>query len=298
MSEPTPRRAHLIERAAEALGGINSPTAVLVEAPRRPAAAERAAPPMPEAAPAPLLITRAVLAAAGLMAAADGPLRSRIVEEMTLVQQQVLRTIREAPPGTAPHNRIVLVTSARPHEGKSFTALNLAASMAISGARQVLLIDADGRLGGMSNTLGVLGQPGLRALAHGRNRHPAPLLHPTALEGLRFLPYGVCPPGDPLLPPGADMAAAVLRVAVALPDHILVLDTPPTLSTSDPSVLAAISGQVVLVVNAEQTQRNEVEAALDMLDASPVLQLLLNRVRLTANDTFGAYGDYGTPHDA
>jgi protein-tyrosine kinase len=74
---------------------------------------------------------------------------------------------------------------------------------------------------------------------------------------------------------------------------VLVLDSPPCLSTSDCSALAAVAGQVVLVVNAEKTLRNEVEAALDMLDACPLLQLLLNRVRLTVNDTFGARGDYG-----
>jgi receptor protein-tyrosine kinase len=47
-----------------------------------------------------------------------------------------------------------------------------------------------------------------------------------------------------------------------------------------------------MVVEAERTQRAEVEAALDLVEACPNLQLLLNRAVLTANDTFGAYGGY------
>ncbi|HEY8613579.1 MAG TPA: hypothetical protein VIL69_20155, partial [Roseomonas sp.] len=54
---------------------------------------------------------------------------------------------------------------------------------------------------------------------------------------------------------------------------------------------ATVSGQVVLVVEAERTQRSEVEAALDLVEACPVLQLLLNKARLTESDTFGAYAE-------
>jgi receptor protein-tyrosine kinase len=57
--------------------------------------------------------------------------------------------------------------------------------------------------------------------------------------------------------------------------------------------LAGIAGQVLLVVDAQRTERSEVEAALDVLEACPVLQLVLNRVRLTSNDSFGAHARYG-----
>ncbi|WP_431282809.1 hypothetical protein ACQW02_25950 [Humitalea sp. 24SJ18S-53] len=304
MSAPLNRRTHLVERAAEMLGGPGTPMAAPPPAiaperaaerpgPERPAPAPAAAP----AAPPPPVISRATLVEAGLIHSPDGPQRSRRWEEMTIVQHQVVRTIKDAASGLGPRGRIVLVTSAMPNEGKTFTSLNLAASIAISSTRHVVLVDADGRLGGISHTLGVPTEMGLRALAQdvGNRRAATPL--PTAIERLHILPYGASLPGQPDLPSGASMAAAVLRLAGSLPDHIVVLDTPPCLSTSEPTALAAVAGQVVLVVDAERTQRNEVEAALDMIDACPVLQLLLNRVRLTANDTFGAYGNYEAPHD-
>jgi len=299
MNAPANPRAHLVERAAEMMGGLAGGLATpaiplsasgTTPRPDRPA---QAAPAPARAVP---VIPRATLVEAGLIHSPDGPLRSRPWEEMTIVQHQVLRTIRDAAPGTGPRARVVLVTSAMPNEGKTFTSLNLAASIAISGARQVVLVDADGRLGGISHALGVAGALGLRALAHDTGSRAAAMPLPTAIEKLQVLPYGACPDGQPDLPSGATMAAAVLRLAAALPDTILVLDSPPCLSTSEPSALAAVSGQVVLVVSAQRTQRNEVEAALDMLDACPVLQLLLNRVQLTANDTFGAHGNYGAPY--
>jgi receptor protein-tyrosine kinase len=123
-------------------------------------------------------------------------------------------------------------------------------------------------------------------------RPPATMLIPTAIRRLSLLSFGPLPNSIPSIPPGQLVAAALLRLAAALPEHLLVLDTPPCLSTSDPGALAPIAGQVVMVVEAERTQRSEVEAALDMVDSCPTLQLVLNRAVLTANDTFGAYGGY------
>jgi receptor protein-tyrosine kinase len=227
------------------------------------------------------------LAAAGLQAVPGAGMRSRVVKEFALVQQQVLRGIED---GTA-RNRIVLVTSALPREGKSFIALNLAASMANAGAR-VVLVDADPARGSISDTLGVTDAPGLRGLAAAPQERPATLLLPTAIGSLLVLPYGMPAQG---LPPSPAMARAVTGLAQALPDHVLVLDTPPSLSTSDASALCGLAGQVVMVVDAESTHREEVEAALDMVKACPLVRLLLNRARPMAQDGPGAH-DAGTRH--
>jgi receptor protein-tyrosine kinase len=227
------------------------------------------------------------LAAAGLQAVPGAGMRSRVVKEFALVQQQVLRGIED---GTA-RNRVVLVTSALPREGKSFIALNLAASMANAGAR-VVLVDADPARGSISDTLGVTDAPGLRGLAAAPQERPATLLLPTAIGSLLVLPYGMPAQG---LPPSPAMARAVAGLAQSLHDHVLVLDTPPSLSTSDASALCGLAGQVVMVVDAESTHREEVEAALDMVKACPLVRLLLNRARPMAQDGPGAH-DAGTRH--
>jgi receptor protein-tyrosine kinase len=233
------------------------------------------------------------LGAAGLVVAPCGTVRSRLSEEIAVVQHSVLRTLKatRAIDGRCP--RIVMVTSARPGEGKTFMSLNLAASLANSGTRSVVLVDVDGKVGSISQLLGHGETPGLRILAADPTRAPASMLVPTAIKRLSLLTYGPVPASLPGIPPGQLVTAALLRLAATLPDHLIVLDTPPCLSTSDPGALAPIAGQVLMVVEAERTQRSEVEAALDMVDSCPTLQLVLNRAVLTANDTFGAYGGYG-----
>jgi receptor protein-tyrosine kinase len=293
-------RAHLVERAVEAMGGMEardprpaaSPQAAQ-PTPAQPAA--RSQPAVPPAAPvAPTVppIPMDLLIKAGLVAGLTGPGRSRLSEEIAVTQHAVLRTVKATPSVDGRCGRMVMIASARPGEGKTFTALNLAAAIAGSGARPVVLVDADGKHLSISRLLGHADSPGLRLLAAEPTRAPQTLLLPTAIPRLSFLPYGPHPTGQPAAAPGQMMAAGLARLAAALPDHILVLDTPPCLSTSDASILAPIVGQVVMVVEAERTQRAEVEAALDLVEACPNLQLLLNRAVLTANDTFGAYGGY------
>jgi receptor protein-tyrosine kinase len=318
MSISSRSRAHLIERAAEAFADPNGfkprqpaalPDVPAASVPQAPAAAAR----LPEApmarltaaamtaeapaarqvqAPAGPAVTMAAMTSAGLVAAPSGSHRNRLVEELALAQQQVLRGMEEA----GGRNRVVLVTSARPGEGKSFIALNLAAVMAASGARKVVLVDVDGKRGSISDALGVGEAPGLRGLATMPQERGQPLLLATEIANLSVLPHGRAASGASQVPPGSLLADAITRLARSLPDHVLVLDTPPSLSTSDANALSAMAGQVVMVVDAGRTQRNEVEAALDMMEACPLLQLLLNRVSMTANDSFGAYGDYGVPH--
>jgi len=295
MTSPPRARSHLVERAAEALGGPSllagagpGPAGV----PPRPAAP----PPLPPreepaggAAPrAP--VTAEALTAAGLVNPASG--RSRLSEELAVIAHQVAGKAL-APEKHARNPRLVLVTSARPGEGKSFTALNVAARITVTSGHPVVLVDADGKRDSLSDLLGCGAEPGLRALVAGPARHPAALLVPTAHDRLLILPYGAATGDRGGALSGAAVAGAVQALAAALPRHIVILDAPPCLSTSEASMLAPAVGQVLVVVEAERTQRGELEAALDMVDACPTLQLVLNRTNVSAGNAFGAYG-YGT----
>jgi len=64
------------------------------------------------------------------------------------------------------------------------------------------------------------------------------------------------------------------------------------LASSDPAILAGLVGQTVLVVEADHTQQEELESAVGLLSACPNVSLLLNKVRTSAADQFGAYSDY------
>jgi receptor protein-tyrosine kinase len=270
---PKPR-SHLVERAAARLG---------------PAGGVPPLPPVPDNAPAaprpraPIEAER--LIRAGLIDRSRA--RSRLVEEIAIVQHQALRNVDEVPAALGRNARLILVTSAMPGEGKTFSALNVAAGIAASGGRSAVLVDLDGKCGSLTEMLGCEGEPGLRNLVAGASPPSVPPLR-TEQARLSFLPYGANPPGARPVPSGAAIAAAVLRLAAALPDRILLLDAPPCLATSEASVLAPVVGQVMLVVQAERVQREQVEAALDMVAACPSVHLLLNQMHQRSQDTFGA----------
>lgn len=274
----------LAERAVEALGGVGVLRAGAAAPPPAQAPAAGSAP-----EPAHPPIGRDMLIAAGAQSLQPG--RSRCAEEMSVIQQQVARALRDVVPGGDRCTRLVLVTSARPAEGKTFTALNLSAAIARNGTMPALLIDADGKEGSLSTMLGCRDAEGLRDLAARPDMSPALAVRPTEVARLRFMPIGAAPAAVPAPRPSPKaLSDAFQRIAEAFPKDLLIVDAPPVLATSDASAAAALAGQVLVVVRAEATQRSEVEAALDMLDACPTLQLVLNRASGSTSDSFGAYG--------
>jgi len=294
-------RAHLVERAAEMLaraGGAGGAGGMGGQPPPPP---EDVPQPGPAdagtglAAPSQLLprIPLGRLHDAGLARRPEGSAITLVLEEIALVQHQVLRVVDDPSTRAGLASKIVLVASALPGEGKTFMSLNLAGSIAITGGRPVVLVDADGHPGSLGSILGLGARPGLRDLMAAPQRRVTDLVLPTEVDGLFVLPHGPIRQGVLEAAGGGTIAAAIRRLAHALPDHIIMLDPPPCLSTSVCSALAGIAGQVLLIVDAQRTERSEVEAALDVLEACPVLQLVLNRVRLTSNDSFGAHARYG-----
>jgi receptor protein-tyrosine kinase len=263
-------------------------------APAAPASAAAVAEAVRPAAPTRPMLDLETMRNAGFVVTGAGAMRSRVTEELSVVQHQIRRTVQSTEAAEGRVARLVLVTCAKPGEGKTFCSMNIAARLALGSAEQVILVDGDGKAqGSLTQMLGQQDTPGLRVLAVDPEERPEPLLVPTAIERLHFLPYGPGKADATELPSGIMLAAAVERLAKALPHHIIIFDAPPCLYTSEPSAIASVAGQVLLVVRAESTQRDEVEAALDMVESCPTLQLLLNRTRMVSKNTFGAYGYYG-----
>jgi protein-tyrosine kinase len=218
--------------------------------------------------------------------------RSRVSEEFRLVQRQILRNAF-SPPGADPgFTNLLMVTSARPGEGKSFTAINLAGSIARQGNNHVLLIDADSKRDSICYPMGLADAPGLLDLAANPKLDPATLIVKTPIEQLSILPVGRERERSPVLFSSQEMVRLIQNLGRRYTDRLLVLDAPPCLSTSDPAVLAPVVGQILFVVEAERTQRDEIEASLDLLQACPTIALVLNKQQISSRYTFGAYSSY------
>jgi protein-tyrosine kinase len=217
--------------------------------------------------------------------------RTRISEEFRLVQRQILRSAFG--PGAEPgFSNLLLVTSARPGEGKSFMATNLAGSIARQGDHHVLLVDADSKRDSICYSLGLAQARGLLDLAANPKLDPAPLIVRTPIERLSILPVGRERERSAELFSTKEMTRLIQSLGRRYADRLLVLDAPPCLSTSDPAVLAQVVGQILFVVEADRTQRDEIEASLDLIQACPTITLVLNKQQISSRYTFGAYSSY------
>jgi len=317
------KSTHLVERAADRLlraGGLEGSAAKLLEPahtspaplPTWPADADppplasapgavvellapdpptdKVAPSVEPVRPPPRpAIDMATLERAGMFDWSRG--RSRIAEEFRLAQRQVLRAAF-APTAEAGLANLLMVTSSRAGEGKTFTALNLAGSVALQGDHHVLLIDGDSKHDSLCHALGLTDAPGVLDLAANPRLDPAEVILSTAIKQLSILPVGRERGRSAELFASRDMTQLIQRLGRRYADRLLIIDGSPCLSTSDPAALAPVVGQVLFVVEAERTQRAEVEAALDLIQACPAIMMLLNKVQVSTRYTFGAYSTY------
>lgn len=220
--------------------------------------------------------------------------RTRISEEFRITVGHILRTMHSNySPGRGAPN-VLMVTSARPGEGKSFSSLNLAGSIAQHTQREVLLVDVDAKQRSLSAELGLADRPGLLDLSSNTSLRIEDVIIRTAIPHLSVITIGSGHTIGSEISPSRPVSTLVERIARRFPNAVVLLDAPPCLSTSDPSTLAPFVGQIVLVVEAERTQRNEVVASLDLIKACPSITLMLNKIRLTTSYTFGAYHYFGT----
>ncbi|ODU53865.1 MAG: hypothetical protein ABS99_10410 [Acetobacteraceae bacterium SCN 69-10] len=224
-------------------------------------------------------------------------LRTRISEEFRVTVGTIMRSLKTSyTPGRGAGN-LLMVTSSRPGEGKSFTALNLAGSIAQHTQREVLLVDMDAKQHSLSDQLGLGDRDGLIDLAANSAMRIEDTVVRTAIPTLSFLPVGtrrgeMADTGEATV--ARPMTSLIERLGRRFPNHLVILDAPPCLSTSDPSTIASFVGQIVLVVEAERTQKSEVLASLDLIKACQTVTLMLNKIRVTTSYTFGAYHYFGT----
>jgi protein-tyrosine kinase len=191
---------------------------------------------------------------------------------------------------------IVLVTSAMPGEGKSFTAVSLALSIASEGARDVLLVDGDVVRRSVSRALGADRRPGLIELLKDPHGSFLDLTLPTIVDRLHFLPAGKSAENSAdLFSPGR-VAQVFDAMKAALSGHIVIVDSPPIMLASDTQVLSDVAGQVLLVVRSGSTLQESVQNAASRIRKSIPVGVVLNAWVPSglSNDQsyYGAHEDY------
>ncbi|MGU3314489.1 AAA family ATPase [Sphingomonas sp. M6A6_1c] len=239
-------------------------------------------------------IDRGMLAEAGMIVpgAPVGPLAEefRLIKRQLLITRERVSRAGRDDPAARDRARTALVCSARPGDGKTFCAVNLALSMAAERDTEVLLVDADFAKPDVLARLGLAEQPGLLdALADSRIDVESLVIR-TDVGGLAILPAGTKTATDTELLASARTREVLARLLEANPRRIVIFDSPPALAASPAAVLAMLVGQVVLVVRADRTPESELREAVQRLDGCDEIALVLNAVSFVpGGHRYGTY---------
>jgi exopolysaccharide transport family protein len=208
--------------------------------------------------------------------------QSQMAESYRALRTSLLLSSLGAPP------KVIMVTSARPQEGKTTTAINSAIVLAQKGVR-VLLVDADLRRPSVHKTLGIGPRSGLSNVLTGSATLQQAITVSPVLPNLFVLPAGTPPPNPAELLASSNMKQVLDELREQF-DHVVV-DTPPTLSVTDAVVLSPRVDAIILVIRSGQTTKQALRRARDILMQvnAHVTGVLLNAVDLRSPDYYYYY---------
>lgn len=238
----------------------------------------------------------AAVAAKGLLVP-GGP-RSLLADQYRVIKRPLIRNAIGKGAAKLAHGNLIMITSALAGEGKSFTAVNLALSIANELDHTVMLVDADVARPSVMRMLGLAGEAGsgeamgLLDVLDGRVDMASALLK-TNVDKLTILPSGTPHERATEMLASDAMSRLLDEVARRYPDRIVIFDSPPLLQTTEARVLATHMGQVVVVVRAEHTAQAAVTDALATIEACPVRLMLLNRAPVGSAAAYGYGYGYG-----
>ena len=208
---------------------------------------------------------------------------SRLAEAYRALRTTILLSRAGAPP------KVILISSAKPSEGKTSVTTLESIVFALNGAR-VLLIDSDLRRPSVHLRFRIANKVGLTSVLTGKSSIEEAIVPIPTVPLLQVLPAGpVAPMPAELL--GSQQMQSLIQSLRSSYDVILI-DTPPVLTVTDAAVLVSISDGVVLVLRYGQASKNVVARASDILlrSGAHLLGVVLNAVDLQSSDYAEYYG--------
>ncbi|MBB1311678.1 polysaccharide biosynthesis tyrosine autokinase [Pseudoalteromonas sp. SR41-8] len=187
-------------------------------------------------------------------------------------------------------NNLIAISGPSPGVGKSFVSVNLAAVLAQSG-KKVLIIDADMRKGYLQTQFGLKWDDGLSDYLSGR-LNLEQVTKPTTVEGLSVITRGQIPPNPSELLMHSNFSKLVEEVSAAY--DIIIVDTPPILAVTDPAIVSAHTGTTLLVTRFGQNHIKEIELTRNRFEqnGTDVKGVVFNGVVKKASNAYGYYGYY------
>lgn len=304
-----------IEKALDKLGAMNpataepmaensttAETAVTATAPEVTAPVTASAPSAPEAvagvpadvASAPKLMLNIDLASLSERNFVSMATERRLIyEEFRVIKRKLINNAFGSLSKTLNHPNLILVTSSRPGEGKTFTSVNLALSIALEQDKTVLLVDADVLRPNVARTLEISTQLGLTDYLSSNDVDVSDIMYSTNVERLKIITAGKPHHLSTELLASDKMIELVQEFASRYPDRIVIFDAPPLLGVNETCVMAGMCGQAVVVLEENKTKLNELDKALSLLPKELAVGFVINKAYYSRDKGYGyGYGYY------
>jgi len=205
-------------------------------------------------------------------------------EQYKILREQLKRLRTEA------GIRTIAITSPVKRDGKTTVAVNLAAAIALEYEEKVLLIDADLRAPSVNRYFNGDVSPGLTDyLGSNSSGGVKSLIRETHLSGLSMIPSGKPSRFASELLAKERMRKLFEEIHAQLPDHMVIIDSPPVLATPDPLVLGRQVDGVIMVIRAGKTPKDYLAKALGAFNSNKVLGVVLNGADLGLGSKYYYY---------
>lgn len=221
---------------------------------------------------------------------------TRINEEFRNIKRKLLHNAFGPAREAHPNGNMIMVSSPNPSEGKTFTSINLALSMAFEKDKTVLLMDADVLKPSVTRYLGISRRAGLMEYLLGEVASVSEIIYPTSIPNLKLMPAGMPHDLSTELLGSEKMRALTAELASRYSDRVVVMDCPPLLGINETAVLSGLVGQALVVVQQDKTKLANVRQAVAQLDENLAIGFVVNKaVRGTLSKYGYGYG-YGHGH--
>jgi protein-tyrosine kinase len=221
--------------------------------------------------------------------------RQLINEEYRAIKRKLLNNAF-GPLSKSLHNsNIIMVTSCRPGEGKTFTAINLALSIALEKDKTVLLVDADVLRPNVMKTLELENRQGLMEYLLGERENLSEVICKTNLDNLRIIPAGKSHHLSTELLASEKMFESVEEFANRYADRVVIVDTPPLLGINETAILANLAGQAVVVTEESKSKLMDIQQAVKQLNPEMAIGFIVNKSeKVNSKDNGYSYYYAGT----
>lgn len=224
-------------------------------------------------------------------------LGQRSLDEYRRIKRPLLSNAFGKSSSLVDRGNLIFVTSSLSGEGKTYTAVNLALSIAQEKDHTVLLVDCDIVRQGVSRMTGIEDKPGLADVLEGDRYTVADVLLRTDIPDLTVLPAGSPNEYVTELLACQRMSDTVSEIAARYDDRVIIFDGPPLLATPQSQVLVNLVGQIVFVIEMGKTSNSLVKEALQMIPEEKAIGLVINKNEGAAGHSGYYYGNYGRKDD-